>query len=88
MANFFLLFLLYSQGNCGMLRNETRLVVMPELQGHGIGPKMAEIQGDGIGPKIQGYLWCITENVRPGKSWVMNILMVERPVTTLGAQCA
>ena len=53
-----------TRGNCGMLRNETRLVVMPELQGHGIGPKMAEIQGDGIGPKIQGYLWCTTENVR------------------------
>ena len=64
MANFFLAFLLYSQGNCGILRNETRLVVMPELQGRGIGPKMAEIQGDGIGPKIQGYLWCTTESVR------------------------
>ena len=64
MANFFLAFLLYSQGNCGILRNETRLVVMPELQGRGIGPKMTEIQGDGIGPKIQGYLWCTTESVR------------------------
>jgi hypothetical protein len=86
MANFFLLFLLYSQGNCGMLRNETRLVVMPELQGHGIGPKMAEIQGDGIGPKIQGYLGALPRT--SGKSWVMNILMMERPVTTLGAQHA
>ena len=63
MANFFLVFLLYNQGKCGMLQNETRLVVLPDLQGHGIGPKRAEIHGDGIGPKIQGYLWCITENV-------------------------
>ena len=65
MANFFLVFLLYSQGNCGILRNETRLVVMPSCKATASGqPKMAEIQGDGIGPKIQGYLWCTTENIR------------------------
>ena len=45
MANFFLVFLLYSQGNCGILRNETRLVMMPELQGHGIGPKISTMVG-------------------------------------------
>ena len=53
MANFFLVFLLYSQGNCGILRNETRLVVMPSCKATASGQRWQRYKAMASGQRFK-----------------------------------